>query len=502
MTSSEMYSIMALMTNQVVFLSFFDMVGSDDGYFVTEMPGEIEGIHGSCLTGLNIGVAKHISEEKKEASIEVVKYFISPETQKEVFVKLFKCYTAIKSLYDDEEVCSILNCDLAREVQCISRPGSLVENYDAYSFKVVSFFHEYIFNKRPIKDILTDIDNLTRVHIFSMKYSSDRVFFVVLLVFFYIVFLSPMILFVPKVRSHFQFLTIDGWILYTFGFLLMITTEFLNFGELNLTKCNLNPILFSLSFTFIYTPIIQRLISNIPLVSKFSMWVSKHKIMFYGIIILVEALYNLLYLIQPYKLKVEIMENNNNHSVCELKDTFGIVINSIQVFMIASFYLSIILLIFLEWNMENTHSSIRNLSFTMATCAPCIILLIILKFIDLKNFKITYIIQIIATIVFILTNHVYVFFIRHLVNKLFKSQTLENDSKALFTKLNKRESNGVYVMKSSMLASNHTHTSRTSGMTSSVISSTKTTYTITNKFLICHYARAFIQNTEQPEQKA
>jgi len=50
MTSDELYAITTMMMNKVIFSSFFDLTGGDDGYFASEMPGEIEGIHGSCLT--------------------------------------------------------------------------------------------------------------------------------------------------------------------------------------------------------------------------------------------------------------------------------------------------------------------------------------------------------------------------------------------------------------------------------------------------------------------
>ncbi len=62
-----MYAISVMMMNKVIFSSFFDLTGGDDGYYVSEMPGEIKGIHGSCLTGLNIGVAKYLSKKKNKS---------------------------------------------------------------------------------------------------------------------------------------------------------------------------------------------------------------------------------------------------------------------------------------------------------------------------------------------------------------------------------------------------------------------------------------------------
>jgi len=404
----------------ILFTSSFDNYGEGNKgtYYISEMPGEIDGINGSCLTGLNVGIANYLSDRKIKASVEVVKYLTSIDIQKRFFVNLFRCFTAIKSLYDDAEVCKALDCRLAKNIQSIPRPGALIDDYDTYSENLRKLFYQYLNNERPIKNILIDMDNLMRIHWFNKENSPDIIFFVTLLVLFYVVLVSPLMLFIHKVKKNFLFLTKDGWILYTIGFLLMITNEVLNFGELTRFKCDINPILFSLSFAFIYTPIIQRLICNIPILNRFSSWVASHRILFNGSIILLEILYNLLYLIQPYRLKAKISNDNNNHYSCVLKDTLSITINSVQLIMNACFYLIIVVLIFLEWNIANTRGNIKNLTFTIATSGPCLILLIILKFVDIQNFRAVYRIRMWIIIIFVLTNHVYVFYFRLFLQKL------------------------------------------------------------------------------------
>jgi len=488
MTSSEMDGVIYILTGRVIFSSFFDNIEGYDDYYISEMPGEIEGIHGSCLTGLNIGVAKFISNEKIEASIEVVKYFTSPEIQKKFIIKLFKCFTALKSLYDDEEVCSILNCDLAKNIQSIPRPGNLVDNYDSYSVKVVNLIYEFLFSTKPINKILIDIDNLTRIHTFTIKEFPDVIFFGILICLFSIVSISPLMLLIPKFKDYFQFLSTDGWILYTIGFLLIIANEILNFGELTLIKCDLNLLFFSLSFSFIYTPIIQKLISNIPMVNKYSYWVSSNKIIFYGIVILVEVVYNLLYLIQPFKLKKQITEDEHNHIVCLLKNKFSIIIALIQLFMNFSFYLIIVILIFMEWHIAKTKQSIRNLTFTMATSAPSFVLLIALKYINIKNFKIIYMIRMCITVIFILTNHMYVFFFRLI---LFKFHDNGRSTKKMLNKYFKAaQSDGFDLLESSLL-SKHSETS--SIEVSPLSKAQKIISHSNNKLLICHYSTEQIE---------
>jgi len=488
LTSDEMFAVGYMFGGVILFSSFFDNIEGLQNYYVSQMPGDIEGIHGSCLTGLNIGVPKHISEEKLKASVEVVKYFTSLEIQKEYFVKLFKCFTAVKSLYDDNEVCSILDCDLGKNIQAIPRPGDLIDDYDSYSIKVINYFYEFLSNTRSIKDILIDIDNLTRIHFFSMNKSPDLIFFIILISLFAIVLLSPCMLFIPKLQNHYQFLSLDGWIFYVIGFLLIIFNEFMNFGELTIVKCNLNNVLFSLGFAFIYTPIIQRLISNIPLDNSFSSWVSSNKMKFNCLVIFMELLYNLLYLSQPYKLQYKITEDDHNHSICLLKSNYGMTINLIQSLIDLFLFMCITVLIFLEWNMISTYKSIRNLTFTVATSAPSILLLIILRYIDIKNFKVIHFIRISVTIAFILTNHIFVFFIRLLLSRFFKNEDNINDvSNKLFHGSKSNGSNNA--VNSSVVSNRSDIRSSATVQTKSSSGSIASSY---SKLLSCHYATSQI----------
>ena len=429
-----MYSATLLHSRKTLFSSYFDYYIDDrGGYYASEMPGEIKGIHGSCLTSYNIGVPNFIPEERIRAAVEVVKYFTSLEVQKNIFVKIFKNYSAIKSLYDDPEVCEHVNCTIAKKIQSIQRPGNNVEDYDSYSARVISLFFDYLYNRRSAKDILLNIDNLTRIHTFTVKSTIDLIFFIVLIGLFYSVLCSPGLLFLKKFKNYFLFLSLEGWILYTIGFALFIINEVLFFGKITLFKCNLSNVLFSTSFAFIYTPIIQKLISNIPLTSPLSKWVDANPSQFNFILIFAVLFYNILYLFQPYVLKTYMYGDDNNHSVCLLKNTASIVMLSIQIFICLCLYLCIVILIFLEWHMENTLRSIRNLTLTMATSAPSLILLATIKFIHTNNFRVIYYIHSSIAIIYILSNHTYIFFIRLFYGMLFKNDSgVVNLSHSLF----------------------------------------------------------------------
>jgi len=488
-TSDENYAVMFIFMGTSLFSSFFDINGIP-GYYASEMPGEIEGIHGSCLTGYNIGVAKHIPEENIKASVEVVKYFTSKYVQKNFFVKAFNVFTAMKSLYDDEEVCEVLDCKLAKNIQSIPRPSLLVDDYDAYSNNVIDFIYEFLFYKRPFKDILLDIDNLTRIHFFTIHSDIGLIAFILLIITFYSVLLSTIMLFIPSLKKQFRFLSKDSWIIYIIGFLILISSETVQFGELTEAKCNLRNVLFTLGFSFIYIPIFHRLIINFPFSNKFTKWAKNNRLIFNGALIGFEILYNLLYLIKPYQLQDLIYENENNHSICKFRNGSYVVIGIIQNIINLLIYIGIISLIFLEWNIMETFRDIRNLTVMIALSTPTLILLYVLNNFEMNNFKLLNLIHAIVTIVFVISNHFYMFCIKIIISK-FSGQMSDIDriSHQLFQV--KNNSSGIKIS-SSMLQSN------TSDIKSSATYQSKTTTssstTKKNTILNCHYAETILEN--------
>ncbi|OUM64590.1 hypothetical protein PIROE2DRAFT_60550 [Piromyces sp. E2] len=101
--SDESFNFLALMNKNILFSNFWDPV-QDLDYTISLMPGNIDGINGSCMGGYIIGMANYIKEENKKAAAEVLKYISSEDIQKNVIVKKVKTFTGLTTLYDDEEV--------------------------------------------------------------------------------------------------------------------------------------------------------------------------------------------------------------------------------------------------------------------------------------------------------------------------------------------------------------------------------------------------------------
>ena len=485
-TSDENYAVMFIFMGTSLFSSFFDINGIP-GYYASEMPGEIEGIHGSCLTGYNIGVAKHIPEENIKASVEVVKYFTSKYVQKNFFVKAFNVFTAMKSLYDDEEVCEVLDCKLAKNIQSIPRPSLLVDDYDAYSSKIVDFIYEFLFYKRPFKDILLDIDNLTRIHFFTIHSDIGLIAFILLIITFYSVLLSTIMLFIPSLKKQFRFLSKDSWIIYIIGFLILISSETVQFGELTEAKCNLRNVLFILGFSFIYIPIFHRLIINFPFSNKFTKWAKNNRLIFNGALIGFEILYNLLYLTNPYQLQNIIHEDENNHSMCKFRNGTYILIGVFQIIIHFLLYFSIISLIFLEWNIMETFRDIRYLTIMISISTPSILLLFVLNFVEMSNFKLMNLLHIIVTVVYVISNHFYMFFVKIIISKVMgKDNDINAMSQKLFHNSNSKPTIIQSNNRSSTVLTNASEIKSTATYQSKTTTSTSTNRKST--VLSCHFA--------------
>jgi len=63
-----------------IFVKFYSM--KFPNFKMTILPGIKKGISGTSVVGYNIGIADAISEERKKASLEVLKFITSKDIQK------------------------------------------------------------------------------------------------------------------------------------------------------------------------------------------------------------------------------------------------------------------------------------------------------------------------------------------------------------------------------------------------------------------------------------
>jgi len=204
----DMYTINALTSNNFLFLKYWYMPGNP--VKSTLMPGKKEGISGATIGGYNIGINIYASKEKKEKAIEAIKYIASKDIQRKYIAKE-NFFSPIPSLYDEDEICQIVNCNYYKNIQLIGRPFNVMEDYDAYTNKVKEYTFEYLYgdNSKEAIDALKKIDDITRIYYLSLSTENSPaglIVFILITATIVIMLLSLSFIFMKKFKPYFGFL--------------------------------------------------------------------------------------------------------------------------------------------------------------------------------------------------------------------------------------------------------------------------------------------------------
>jgi len=406
-----MYNINTLQSNNILFSNFWD-IGKIPNYNTSLLPGKKEGINGSCIHGFNIGISKYISNERINAAIEILKFITSERIQK-LIIEKFNVYSALSNLYDDSEVCSFTNCKFVKEIQSIERPVTKYDDYDRYSSKISKIINNFIHNLISVEETVNEINDITKIYYYSIKSNVlSYIMFVLYMITFFFIILSAVILFIPSLKKYFTFLSVDLWILYTIGSLVFIVSEVTKFGELSNFKCQSSRVMMTSGYTMILIPMLYKLIVNFPQINKYSTWVKNNKYIFISLILCTEFFLNSLYFISPIETVVMSYENSKNYIKCIYTTGFNLVLTILQISTKFITYISICILIFLEWNIEETYNDIRALTVIMCMDGVLLVLFFIIHFANINDYVTFYSIHTCIILLFTIINHVYIFVIR------------------------------------------------------------------------------------------
>ena len=239
------------------------------------LPGRKEGVSGSVIVPTNLGVNNYIDEERKKAAIEFMKFVSLKETQKKYIINNH-FFSAVMELYDDEEVCSVSDCDVIKNAY----PFSFMDydpNFfgsDSYNEKYQTNILDYIFNDKPLSEVIRKIEDITKIHTFLLKMDNSYtglIIFIVFLVFFTTTALSIILVFIKKFKSKFKILSKDLWVITTLGSLILMSSIATLYGDVTNIKCHLRIFLINFGFVLSVCPSLHRLITNFPASNKISL---------------------------------------------------------------------------------------------------------------------------------------------------------------------------------------------------------------------------------------
>jgi len=426
--SNDQFTTMAMYSENILFAKYWNL-GNISGYKKTVMPGKRNGVNGSCLSAFNVGISRYISDKQKKAAAEVLKYITSEEVQKNIIIEKFDLYSGMSHLYDDQELCSTHDCQTAKEIQGVCRPSSDTNDYSYFIKKLIYYLDDVLYNDDTnVNESLMDIDNIAKIFYFSKSSSVGLIFFVVLLVTFYMIFLSPLFLFIPRFEENFKFMSNDLWIIYTMGSLLVISSEFVKFEKLTDFKCQLNHAVLTIGFSILFIPILYRLIVNYPKSNSFSEFARNYKHLFVFSLIILEVGLNALQLISPYKASDVIVDNNKNFSMCKFENsTAGWFMAFPHLLTILILYVCSCFLMYIEWNVKETKNDLRSFRGVMIIDGIIISALFILKFIQINNYVLFYSLHAFLIILFSICNQIYIFNIRLIIDAYNSNRTFNDD---------------------------------------------------------------------------
>jgi len=468
-------------------------------YKASALPGKIEGVSGSYVVSTNVAINKYIDEDRKIAAIEFMKFLSLKDSQKKYIINN-DLYSAATELYKDEEVCSVIECEVVKDAY----PFSLMNNDpklfgdDNYNSIYRDTLFDYLYEDKPVTEVLKKIDDVTKIYEFSLSTedsNSGLIIFIIFLILVICMILSLIFIFIKNLEKRFQFLSKDLWVITTLGSLILMCSILTLYGEVNNTKCHIRMTLINIGLILSICPSLLKLIKNFSTTNKISLWFDKNKYISILAVMIFTGCLNGIFAISSYDLQDLKTSDGLNFRKCKMNDTFGnIMYYFIQFYEIFVILISL-LLIFMEWNFEETSLDVKYLATAFFMDILLLIILNILNKVKFNNYVIYNALLAISTLFFSLSNHLFSYFVR--VLPIVNNNDFE-DSRKILGKVEYASSKKVSIVNSSCnnskYSENTTTTTTTTSTTTSGSNHSKKASGITQKIINYHNRKSVIMN--------
>jgi len=405
--SNENFTALKLMGGKYIFLKYW-FLGEQMFIlnYISNLPGIKEGISGTTVAGNNIGIIKNISKEKKEAALEVVKFFISKEYQRQGFENgLFM--SAINEFWYDKDVCKNEETrNIIQNVQFTIEPEFIKKEPGNYRKKYQKYIYQFLYENKTIDETLKQINDIKKIYYVSLNTENTYVGLICFIYFSVIsilMMLSLIFIIGDSFHPFFNFLTKEFWTITILGSVLMLWVPITIYGPVTTLKCHLKVFLFSLGYTFSVCPSLFKLIVQFPKENKISPWINSNKYLFLLFSILIDFLVNSVSLINPYTSQSVLYEGKENFEVCKFNGEYSIII--VILYKLVEIF-SILYLVFVEWKHSPNKYDMKLIVSTIYIDILSLILIYIFHFIEINNYKIYFILQIVITSIVSISNHI------------------------------------------------------------------------------------------------
>jgi len=425
--SNENFAFKKLTDRKSIFVKYW-LVGEPFlgslKYTISALPGMKKGISGTSISGNSIGIIKNIKEDKREAALEVLKFFTSKSYQKELFRNGY-CLTAIDELFYDEQVCKKNGlCDTFRDIQFTVEPEFMREGQSLnYEKKYKKYIYRYLYDDISLETTLKQINDISKIYYVSLDTENSYVG-LVCFVFFSVVtvgmIVSLVFLFRENFRPFFMFLSEDFWIITVLGSVIILWIPYTDYGLVTERKCLLKVLLMTIGYTFNICPTIYKLIVQFPEENRIFNWIHKHKYLFLLINLSVDLLILSTFLLNPVTSTTISIEDGETFKTCHFSGEYSIVLLFIYKLLII---ILMLLFIFVEWNISSTMDDIKFIISALYIDILSIILIYIFHLIKIKYYLSYFLLQATNTSIISIFNYLLFYGIR-LILAFIKKQNI------------------------------------------------------------------------------
>ncbi|ORX82997.1 periplasmic binding protein-like II [Anaeromyces robustus] len=425
--SGEYGAVMNLLTENAIFLKWWYYYNlNDEGYSKIPIVGNYEGVSASGIGGMNAGISKYISKENIDASIEFLKFITSKEFQKKLLINKIS-FSSMTSLYDDDEVCQVVDCEIFKKMQFIPRPS--VVDYDEYSFNFRNYLKKFLYGNETAEDTLNNIIDITKIYYISInpnQSSSIGLYsFIITIVIAVLIILFSIFIFMEKYKGLFDYISKDLWIIFFIGLLINLSYIFTEYGEVTNIKCKLKPLLLSIGCNLTFTPFLYKLIVNFQERNKYFDYIEKNKYLFIFFINTLDVFLNLIFFISPFTPQYKNSLNGKKYKYCGINNSLSIYILSVLVIEKIILLLVILFFIFIEWNIIKTNRDVKLLTSAIYIDIILYILFVTFKFISIENYIVYSGIRIVVIMLYVLSNFLFIYFFRIFFILTKKEETIK-----------------------------------------------------------------------------
>jgi len=382
-------------------------------YHLSTVPGLKEGISGSMCVGDIIGAVKNLSEERKDAVLEVIKFFTSKEYQIGAFNNGM-CSTALTELIEDKEIYKDAPCELVKKIQFTGEPN-FIQNQNKpedYRKKYRNYIYQFLYENKTIDETLKKFEDITKFYYISLNAENTYaglISFILMSSISLLMLLSLIFLFNDNFSPFFKFLSSDFWIITVLGSITILWVPIISYGRIDTLKCHLKPLLLSLGYTLNICPTMYKLISQFPEEFKITTWVNKHKYTFLLLNVLIDILLCSISLINLYTPNVILAENGEKFEICKYNGEYSIIIIITYKLLVI---LLLLFLIFVEWNLSDTVYDLKFIILTQYISIFSILFVAVIYFIHVKYYKTYFIIQTINIFIISIANYFFLYGVR------------------------------------------------------------------------------------------